>query len=173
VLPHVARAALARLDDVDPERLPSATAEEKAMKLSIPGCPFEVIATMVSKPPGSRWKLSVRELAVLVVIAALSTWCGIGIFDRYSRTMITKSYYVGDLLHPEGSQAASDLNKFAELVKSSVSRDLWSSRNRSIIPFYLSKSVIVRDSNAGHQRVANWLYKQRLIQGTAQFSLIQ
>jgi hypothetical protein len=41
----------------------------KAMKLHIPGFPFEVAVTVALKPAESRWKLSVKELLMLVVIS--------------------------------------------------------------------------------------------------------
>src|SRR3954464_3080365 len=104
------------------------------MKLDIPGLPFEVVVTAVRKSPASRWKLSVRGLLMWVMISAISTWCGIGIFDRYVCTLITKVYYVGDLVHPDSAQVATELPRFAELLKSSTPRDMWSSRNRSVKP---------------------------------------
>jgi len=51
------------------------------MKLNIPGFPFEVVVTLVRKPPAFRWKLSVRGLLIIVMVAALFTWCGLGVFD--------------------------------------------------------------------------------------------
>jgi hypothetical protein len=138
--------------------------EDKAMKLNIPSFPVEVVVTLVRKPPASRWKLSVRGLLIIIVVAALSTWGGLGVFDHYVCTPITKVYYVGDLLHPDAAQEAADLPKLAELLKSEAPRDMWSSRNRSVTPFFLSASLIVRDSNSGHQRVADWLRKHRSIE---------
>jgi hypothetical protein len=134
------------------------------MKLKIPGLSVEVVVTLVPKPLSSPWKSTVRGLLMLVVISALSTWCGIGVFDRYACTPITKTYYAGDLLGSDGAPVATELSRFAERLKSSAPRDIWSSRNRSITPFFLSASLVVRDSKSGHQRVSDWLRKQRSIQ---------
>src|SRR5690349_12881505 len=108
--------------------------------------------------------MSVRGILIVILISALSAWYGIGVFDRYAPTPITKTYYAGDLLGPDGAQVATDLLRFAELLKISTPGDMWSSRNRSITPFYLSAGLILRDSSSGHQRVADWLRKQRSIQ---------
>jgi hypothetical protein len=132
------------------------------MRLEVPGIPFELVVNVVRKPPASRWKCSVRGLLMLVVISAFSTWCGILVFDRYACKDYSKSYYVGDLVHLDSpQQMATELPKFAELLKSSTPPDRWSSRNRSITPFFLSVSLIVRDSESGHQRVADWLRERR------------
>jgi hypothetical protein len=131
------------------------------MKLGIPGFPFEVVVTVIRKPPDSRWRLSLRGLLLLVMFATIFTWCGIGVFDRYAYTTITQTYYVGDVLPRNSAQPATELSKFAELLRSSVGHDMWSSRNRSVTPFLLSLSLVVSDSKPGHQRIADWLRTQR------------
>ena len=131
------------------------------MKLGIPGFPFEVVVTLVRKPSALRWRLSLRGLLLSVMFATIFTWCGIGVFDRYAYTTITQTYYVGDLLPRNSAQLAAELPRVAELLKCSATRDMWSSRNRSITPFPLSLSLIVSDSKSGHQRVADWPRKQR------------
>ena len=131
------------------------------MKLGIPGFPFEVVVTVIRKPPASRWRLSLRGLLLLVMFATIFTWCGIGVFDRYAYTTITKTYNVGDLLPLDSAHVATDLPKFAELLNSSTPHDIWSSRNRSVRPFSDSASLIVSDSKSGHQLVEDWLRKLR------------
>jgi hypothetical protein len=139
----------------------TATTEDRTMKLGIPGFPFEVVVALIRKPSALRWRLSLRGLLLLVMFATIFTWCVIGVFDRYAFTTITQMYYVGDLLPRSSAQLAAELPRFAELLKSSATHDMWSSRNRSVTPFPLSLSLIVSDSKSGHQRVADWLRKQR------------
>jgi hypothetical protein len=131
------------------------------MTLSIPGLPFEVVVTLSRKPPAAQWRLSLKGLLLFVMFAAIFTWSGIGVFDRYFDTTITKTYYVGDLLPRSSAQVGTDLAKFGDQLKISVPHDIWSSRNRSVTPFFPSVSLIVRDSTSGHQRIADWLRKQR------------
>jgi hypothetical protein len=119
------------------------------MKLAIPGFPFEMVVTLIRKPSALRWRLSMRGLLLLVMFATIFTWCGIGVFDRYAYTTITQMYYVGDVLPLNSAQLAPELPRFAELLKSSATHDIWSSRNRSITPFPISLSLIVSDSNPG------------------------
>jgi hypothetical protein len=129
------------------------------MKLGIPGFPFEVVVTLIRKPSALRWRLSLRGL--LLLFATIFTWCGIGVFDRYAYTTIIQTYYVGDLLPRNSAQFSAEVPRIAELLKSSATHDIWSSRNRSITPFPLSLSLIISDSKSGHQQVADWLRKRR------------
>jgi hypothetical protein len=135
--------------------------EDKTMNLSIPGFPFEMVVTVIRKPQVSRGKLSLRGLLLLVMFLTIFTWFGIRVFDRYAYTTITQTYFVGDLLPRDSAQLRTELSKFAELLKSSATHDIWSSRNRSVTPFSVSLSLIVSDSRSGHQQVADWLRKRR------------
>lgn len=133
------------------------------MKVNIPGLPFEIVIIGVRKPPGTRWRIGVKGLLILVLISALLTWYGIGLFDHYARIPITKRYWVDDLLRPASPSArAPELAALAESLKSSVAPDFWSSRNRVITPSDYTY-IKVMDSESGHKHIAAWLANRRLL----------
>jgi hypothetical protein len=130
------------------------------MKLNIPCSPFEINVTVARKPDTPWGRLGLRGLMILVAIAAFCAWLAPGILDRYAGSRSAKTYSVGDLIAP-GAVVSAELPRLAATLKSAVGRDLWSSRDREIIPFFLSQSLIIRDTEAGHKRVEAWLQQQR------------
>jgi hypothetical protein len=131
------------------------------MKLNIPCSPFEMTIS-VARRPDARWgRLGLRGLLILVALAAFCVWSGIGIHERYaSSPTVVKTYNVSDLMIP-GAVTSVELPKLAARLESSPGLHLWGSRSRAIIPFPLSQSLIIRESDAGHQCVEAWLQKQR------------
>ena len=101
-----------------------------------------------------------------MLISALLTWCGIGLFDYYARIPVTKIYWVDDLVRPASPSArVSDLSALAELLKSSAAPDFWSTRNRIITPLDHT-SIKIIDSESGHKQIAAWLANRRLLRAS-------
>jgi len=110
---------------------------------------------------------------MLAVIAILAAILGVGrwVYDRYASRTVTITYYVGDLIRPAvgggGTAGLNGLPAQALLLKASVTPDAWRWGTRSVTPFYLSQSLIVRHTEAGHLEVQAWLRRQRAVLQTS------
>lgn len=117
------------------------------------------------EPRKPRRVFSIRVLMLLVLIAALPSMYGKHLLDQKRHTLRTETYYVNDLVpvneKPENHPDHSQLNQLAATVKAEAPKDPWLKGSRSITPFFLNNSLIVRDSEIGHQHVAEWLKKRR------------
>jgi hypothetical protein len=112
-----------------------------------------------------RVKFTIVQMLALIAILAILLGVGQWVYDRYGRTTVTKTYYIGDLIRSEGQNgvnpAMAEFSEQAALLKSSVTPDVWWLGTRSVTPFPLSTSLIVRHTEAGHQEVAEWLRQRR------------
>lgn len=112
------------------------------------------------RPP--RVRFTIRQLLVLIAILAILLAAGQLAYDRYGGQTLVKTYYVGDLIRPGGQTGVSPtMPELAAILKFSVTPDVWWFRTGSVTPFFLSKSLIVRHTAAGHQQVAEWLRQRR------------
>jgi hypothetical protein len=113
----------------------------------------------------TRVRFTIRQLLVLIAILGILLGVGKWAHDRYGGQTFVKTYYVGDLIRHDGQTGVSptigDLSEQAAILKSSVTPDVWWLSTRSVTPFFLSKSLIVRQTEWGHQQVADWLRQQR------------
>jgi hypothetical protein len=60
-----------------------------------------------------------------------------------------------------GPVTVTELSKQSELLKASVTPDVWWVGTGTVAPFPLSMILIVRHTNAGDQRVGEWLRQRR------------
>lgn len=98
-----------------------------------------------------------------IAVVALLAWGGklMAVRQGYGATY-SMTYYVGDLLPPRsGPLTENEMTSVVVPLKTSVPRDGWSSGERSVTPFFLTSSVIVRDTKAGHAQIRAWLDQRR------------
>ncbi len=129
------------------------------MRLSIPFSRLSVVVTLERMPrTARRWRLSLRGMMVGIATFAVLLWVGKVAVRHYlgQGVTVTRTYYVGDLF-----PNPADIESVVMPLKTSVPRDEWWSGERAVIPFLLSSSVIVRDTEAGHAHVQLWLRQQR------------
>jgi hypothetical protein len=112
-----------------------------------------------------RIRFTIRQILILIAILAILVRAGQWANDRYGGRTLVKTYYVGDLIQPHGPigvpATMGELSQQAALLKSSVTPDVWWVRTRSVTPVPVSRSLIVRHTEAGHQQVAKWLRQRR------------
>ncbi len=129
----------------------------KSMRLLIPLSRLSVVVTLERMPrTAHRWRLSLRGMMVGVATFAFLLWVGKVAVRHYLGKEVPRTYYVGDLF-----PNPADIESVVMPLKTSVPRDEWWSGERAVIPFLLSSSVIVRDTEAGHAHVQLWLRQQR------------
>src|SRR6266576_370747 len=100
-------------------------------------------------------------VAIWAIFLAAWHWAD----DRYCRPRFTKTYYVGDLLRPDGQIGArptkAKVAELAELLQSSVTPDVWWFKLGSVRPYPLESSLNVRHTVADHWQVETWLSERR------------
>jgi hypothetical protein len=76
-----------------------------------------------------RVRFTIRQMLVLIAILAILLGVGPWAYDRYGRQAVAKTYYIGDLIRPDGQIAVAptlaELSEQAALLKSSVTPDAW------------------------------------------------
>jgi hypothetical protein len=112
-----------------------------------------------------RVRCTIRQMSILIVIVAVLVGAGRWVYDRYGGQTFVKVYYVGDLMTPSGQIGSparvAELSKQAALLKASVTPDVWWVGTRVVSPFPPGPSLIVRQSQARHNQVDDWLRQQR------------
>jgi hypothetical protein len=106
-----------------------------------------------------------RMLVLIAILALLLGWA----YDRYVRPGYAQTYYVGDLIRPDGqvgvpADMAAALMEQAALLKSSVTPDvwwLWWLTTRWVDPLPTGSRLIVCHTEEGHKQVADWLRQRR------------
>jgi hypothetical protein len=115
----------------------------------------------------ARVRFTIRRILVLVATVAVLLGVGRWAQDRYGGPLMVQVYYVGDLITPGspigGVAKVAELSKQAELLKASVTPEVWWVRSRAlaVVPFPLSMSLIVRHTAGGHREVGEWVRQQR------------
>jgi hypothetical protein len=134
------------------------------MKVRIPLIPLAVGLEQRPLEPFSP-RFTLRTLLTVVALLAVLLGTGRWAYYRYINQTITKTYYIGDLIRPDGQigvyPTMAELSAQAVLLKSSVTPDVWWFGTRSVTPFPVSMSLIIRHTEAGHQQVAEWLRERR------------
>lgn len=117
------------------------------------------LGIQVSRNPDFRWRrVTLRRVMILVAAMAFATWYWVLELKQRSASSIAIVYPVADLVgRADLGPRFGDLNGVAGAVLKDVPGDRWSPRPRSITPFFLSRSLIVRNSPSGHELVARHL----------------
>ena len=105
-------------------------------------------------------------IALLAVLLAIGRWC----YPRYISRGFAKTYYIGDLIGarvgPGGSVFPASLNSTladeANLLKSSITPDMWWFGTRTVSPFPPAAGLTVLQTKEGHEKVAAWFKQRRL-----------
>ena len=115
------------------------------------------------KPP--RVQFTLRRMFILVMIVALLLTTGRWAYHRYAGPVVTKVYYVGDLVRPDGDigtpATMTELSDQATLLKSSITPEVWWLPTRAVTPAPSAFSLIVRHNQVGHEYVKSWLRQRR------------
>ncbi|WP_165069091.1 hypothetical protein [Paludisphaera rhizosphaerae] len=115
-------------------------------------------------------RFTIRRMLILIALLAVALGVGRWVYWRYLRQGVVHTYYVGDLaeIPPAATrpgvispQALATLNGEADLLKSSITPDVWWLGTRSVSPFPTSAALVVRHTEAGHAQVAEWLRRRR------------
>jgi hypothetical protein len=113
----------------------------------------------------TRVRITIRRMMALVAISALLIIAGQWGYERYGRRTTMRVYFIGDLMRPEGqiatSPTAAEFSEQVSLLKSSITPDRWWLGNRSVTPSATNLSLIVGQTEDGHQQVAEWLRQRR------------
>jgi hypothetical protein len=108
-----------------------------------------------------RWRISVGSLMLAIVVVALLVWGGKEVaMRRKLGTEFTRTYPVGDLLSGPAS-ITSEMEAISKTLTSSVAPDEWWPGHRTVTPFPMTLTVIIRDTEEGHDRVRSWLQERR------------
>ena len=114
-----------------------------------------------------RVQFTMRRMMVLVGILAIFLGLGRWAYLRYAGKVVTRGYYVGDLIHPNANRVLSvskaELNEQAELLKSSVTPEVWwlETGRASVTPVPLSESLLIRHTEHGHQQIGAYFQQRR------------
>jgi hypothetical protein len=109
-----------------------------------------------------RRRITLGFLMTSLAVATILLWVGLGLWDRVTAKRIVKTYYVGDLLKTAGPEdVGRELSRCVGTVTSAVPLGFRWSRPRSVKPFPLTLSLIVDDTEPGHDQVATWLRERR------------
>jgi hypothetical protein len=127
------------------------------MKLLIPFSRLSIVVALERDPQGTpRHGLTLRAAMVLIAASApLLWWSGELLRDHLSR-QFSVAYAVGDLL-----TGPPDLERLAAEVERSVPQGWWAPQKRSVTFFHLSNSLIIRDTQSGHEQIKSWLKQQQ------------
>jgi hypothetical protein len=122
-----------------------------------------------------RMRSMLGVIALLAILLAIGRWS----YSRYISRGITKTYYVGDLVgvwvQPDGSivfrasksivfpaSLNSKLTDEANLLKSSITPDVWWFGTRTVSPAPPAAGLTVLQTKEGHEKVAAWFKQRRL-----------
>jgi hypothetical protein len=115
-----------------------------------------------------RLRFTLRRM--LAVIALLAVLLAIGRWGhyRYLSRGITKTYFLGDLIEVRlvfrgaiPANVNSKLAEQAELLKSSITPDVWWFPTRTVNPFPAAASLTIVHTKEGHEQVGAWFKERR------------
>jgi hypothetical protein len=109
-----------------------------------------------------QFRFTMRRLMIAVAFLAVAIYLSIEALTRYFSGGYAVVYQVADLVDASApaAQRASELSRFSSRLKSSIMPDSWWTRERTIVTYVPSNSLIIKHSAAGHRQIINWLRQQ-------------
>ena len=117
----------------------------------------------LTQNPDPRWfRFTLRRLMVVVLVMAVVCTAVVSRLRDQARVRMTRTYPVRDLIgRVDLDPRFTTLHGVTAAVVNDTPDDRWAPEPRSVTPFFLGGSLIVRDNGGGHRLVAEYLERVR------------